>query len=65
MRTRVMLEYTGLTLEDVQAEGFRERIFHPKDLERCGKSARRLSRSESRLKSNCGCGETTDSIAGS
>jgi formate hydrogenlyase transcriptional activator len=31
---RVTLEYTGLTLEDVQAEGFRERIFHPHDLER-------------------------------
>jgi formate hydrogenlyase transcriptional activator len=31
---QVTLEYTGLTLEDVQAEGFRERIFHPRDLER-------------------------------
>jgi formate hydrogenlyase transcriptional activator len=31
---RVMLEYAGLTLEDLQAEGFRERIFHPDDLER-------------------------------
>jgi formate hydrogenlyase transcriptional activator len=31
---KVTLEYTGLTLEDVQAEGFRERIFHPHDLER-------------------------------
>jgi PAS domain S-box-containing protein len=30
----VTLEYTGLTLEDVQAEGFREKIFHPDDLER-------------------------------
>jgi formate hydrogenlyase transcriptional activator len=28
------LQYTGLTLEDVQAEGFRERIFYPQDLER-------------------------------
>ena len=31
---RIMLEYTGLTLEDLQAEGFRERIFHSHDLER-------------------------------
>jgi formate hydrogenlyase transcriptional activator len=31
---RVTLEYTGLTLEDVQAEGFYEKIFHPDDLER-------------------------------
>jgi PAS domain S-box-containing protein len=29
-----LLEYTGLSLEDVQAEGFRERIFHPDDVER-------------------------------
>ncbi len=27
-------EFTGLTLEDVQAEGFRERVFHPSDVER-------------------------------
>ncbi len=27
-------EYTGLTLEDVQAEGFRERVFHLSDVER-------------------------------
>jgi formate hydrogenlyase transcriptional activator len=31
---QVTLEYTGLTLEDVQAEGFYEKIFHPDDLER-------------------------------
>src|SRR5713101_4453283 len=31
---QVTLEYTGLTLEDVQAAGFREKIFHPDDLER-------------------------------
>jgi formate hydrogenlyase transcriptional activator len=31
---QVTLDYTGLTLEDVQAAGFRERIFHPDDLER-------------------------------
>ncbi len=31
---KIMLEYTGLSLEDLQAEGFRERIFHPHDLER-------------------------------
>jgi formate hydrogenlyase transcriptional activator len=28
------LDYTGLTIEDVVAEGFRERIFHPDDVER-------------------------------
>jgi addiction module HigA family antidote len=28
------LDYTGLTIEDVVAPGFRERIFHPDDIER-------------------------------
>ena len=31
---QIMLEYTGLALADVRAEGFRERVFHPEDLER-------------------------------
>src|SRR6266446_5753324 len=31
---QVTLEYTGLALEDVQATGFREKIFHPDDLDR-------------------------------
>jgi formate hydrogenlyase transcriptional activator len=30
------LDYTGLTIEDVLAPGFRERIFHPDDLKRTG-----------------------------
>lgn len=30
---QVTLEYSGLTLEDVQADGFRERIFRPHDQE--------------------------------
>jgi formate hydrogenlyase transcriptional activator len=30
------LDYTGLAIEDVLAPGFRERIFHPDDLERTG-----------------------------
>src|SRR5882762_1715133 len=31
---QVTLEYTGLTLEDVQAEGYLEKTIHPDDLER-------------------------------
>jgi formate hydrogenlyase transcriptional activator len=31
---RVVLDYTGLTLEDAQAKNFRARIFHPEDVER-------------------------------
>ena len=29
-----VLDYTGLTLEDVQKEGYRARVFHPEDVER-------------------------------
>ncbi len=29
-----VLEYTGLTLDDLQARDFRERVFHPSDVER-------------------------------
>lgn len=31
---RVALEYTGLSLEEVQADDFRDRIFHPQDIQR-------------------------------
>jgi formate hydrogenlyase transcriptional activator len=31
---RVALEHTGLSLEEVQAENFRARVFHPEDVER-------------------------------
>jgi formate hydrogenlyase transcriptional activator len=31
---RAVLEYTGLTREEVMAHGFRERAFHPEDVER-------------------------------
>src|SRR5262249_31128384 len=31
---QTVLDYTGLTLEDVQKEDFRSRIFHPEDVER-------------------------------
>src|SRR2546427_4587561 len=30
----LLLEYTGLTLDDVRAGNFRERVFHPDDVER-------------------------------
>jgi len=35
---RVALDYTGLTLQDAQARNFRERVFHPEDIERLRKS---------------------------
>jgi len=31
---RVTLDYTGLTLQDIQAENFRDRAFHPEDIQR-------------------------------
>jgi formate hydrogenlyase transcriptional activator len=31
---QMALDYTGLTLQDVQAESFRARVFHPEDIER-------------------------------
>jgi formate hydrogenlyase transcriptional activator len=31
---RVALDYTGLTLEDIRAEDFRARVFHPEDIQR-------------------------------
>ena len=31
---RVSMEYTGLSLEEVRADSFRDRIFHPEDIQR-------------------------------
>jgi formate hydrogenlyase transcriptional activator len=31
---RVALEYTGLSIEEMQAESFRDRVIHPEDIER-------------------------------
>ena len=35
---RVALEYMGLSLDDVRADGFRERVFHPDDIQRVRES---------------------------
>jgi formate hydrogenlyase transcriptional activator len=34
---RVMLDYTGLTAQDIQSDNFRERTFHPEDIQRLQK----------------------------
>jgi len=31
---RVALEYTGLSLDEVRADNFRDRVFHPEDVQR-------------------------------
>ena len=33
---RVALQYTGLSLDEVRADDFRSRVFHPEDIERLG-----------------------------
>jgi formate hydrogenlyase transcriptional activator len=38
---RYTLEYTGLSLEDVRAESFRDRVFHPEDVERLREDRRK------------------------
>ena len=38
---KAVLEYTGLTMEDVKAEDFRARIFHPEDFRNARRSAER------------------------
>src|SRR5262249_33854626 len=44
---RAVLDYTGLTLEDVRKEDYRSRVFHPDDLERLREQRRfALERSE-------------------
>jgi PAS domain S-box-containing protein len=37
---QVVLDYTGLTLEEVQKEDYRERVFHPEDVKRVGEERR-------------------------
>ena len=38
---RFTLEYTGLSLEDLKAKDFRERVFHPDDVERLREERRK------------------------
>ena len=34
---RVALEYTGLSLDEVRADNFRDHVFHPEDVQRLRK----------------------------
>jgi formate hydrogenlyase transcriptional activator len=38
---RVALDYTGLSLDEVRADNFRERVFHPEDIERLRKEGQK------------------------
>ena len=52
---RVALEYTGLSLDEMRADNFRDRVFHPEDVQRLheerqkGLSARFRSKTSSAL----------------
>ena len=58
------LDYTGLTADDVVSPGFRERIFHPEDLQDCVRSERLPLNAASRSKRKCEPYGTTASTAG-
>jgi PAS domain S-box-containing protein len=58
---KAVLDYTGLTLEDVQKEDYRRRVFHPEDVERLREERRKaLTRArpfenEQRIQGRDGC----------
>ena len=60
----VVLDYTGLSLEDVKADDFRAKLFHPDDLERFGADASRRCCAASPLMWNYERGAKTDSTVG-
>jgi PAS domain-containing protein len=61
---RATLDYTGLAAEDVTAPHFRERIFHPDDLERLREERKLLSAVGFRSKLNNGLVGKTANIVG-
>jgi PAS domain S-box-containing protein len=62
---RVALDYTGLTLDDVVDNNFRQRVFHPEDVEKLRKSRQEALTPRFRLKTNNALSGKTASIAGS
>ena len=59
------LEYTGLTLEEVQSKDAVARIFHPEDLKKLEVARERALPTVALLRWRHESGEKTDSIAGS
>ena len=49
---RATLDYTGLGMEDVVKPGFRERIFHPDDIQRLSEYRKSADRKSTRLNSS-------------
>jgi PAS domain S-box-containing protein len=62
---RAVLDYTGLTVEDVTTSNFPSESFIQKTLRRCAKNTWRRSRGAFRLRSRNARAERTASIAGS
>ena len=65
LRQSATLDYTGLTADDVIAPNFRERIFHPEDVEKFETSERLLSRGDFRSNSSIERSGRTANTAGS
>ncbi len=61
---RVALEYTGLSLDEVRADNFRDRVFHPEDVQRLAKSGREVSLARFRSKTSSALGGKTVSVGG-
>jgi len=55
---KAVLDYTGLSMEEVGAEDFRARVFHPEDVTRSRTDARGLARGQ-HSKTSSGRGATT------
>jgi len=58
------LDYTGLTANDVVNPGFRERIFHPEDLDRLRENRNTALNAASHSRRKCDPYGTTASTAG-
>jgi PAS domain-containing protein len=61
---RVALEYTGLSLHEVRADNFRDRVFHPEDVRDSAKSGRKVSRARFRSKTSSALWGKTANIGG-
>ena len=62
---QAVLDYTGLTIEDVTTSDFPARIFHPEDIEKMREDHQRRSRGAFRLRSRNARAERMANIAGS
>ena len=62
---QAVLDYMGITVEDVQREDYRARFFHPEDVARLREQRRKRSQASNRSKRSNGFWARTADIAGS